>query len=213
MKNLLFLISALLFAYAPLGAQVEYGPKAGINLADVYTYGNSFTFVDYAIANNESKTVVKPQFGVWINLPLSAKYALRPELLFTQKAWLLKDSDRIPVLNFNYLSLPLMVNYHYNNWRFEVGPEINYLIDQYFSEVTASTGKENSLIEEKKAELALNIGLRYELDHWQFGIRYHRDLTPFASFQVVDVNGEPIAGDPQKYYHQGLQLTLGYRLN
>lgn len=215
MKNLLFLFFALLILYVPLHAQeVEYGVKAGVNLADVYS--NLF---EAPLDGNEissqrfpSKTVIKPQLGVWANIPFSNNFSVQPELLFTQKAWLPDDLESAVKLNFNYLSLPLLVNYHLNNWRIAAGPEISFLLNQYYSEDVGVFGNKSPFVEEQKLELGLNAGVRYHFQRWQVGLRYNLDLTPFVSFEFTDVNGEPVGLDPLNHYHHGMQISLGYSL-
>jgi hypothetical protein len=214
MKNLLFLISALMLTLTPLTAQVEYGVKAGVNFADVYSTKVTFQLDggDDIEDRPKSNTVVKPQLGVWVNIPINNSFSVQPELLFTQKAWRLEDVPEPATLSFNYVSLPLMMTYHSNNWRFEAGPEVSFLINQYFPESVGAPDNKNPFVDEQVSELAINAGIRYQFNRWQLGLRSSMDLTPFASFEFTDSNGEPAADNPQNFHHLGLQLALSYRL-
>jgi hypothetical protein len=214
MKNLLFLFAALILTLAPLTAQVEYGVKAGVNLADVYSTKITFQLDGGDDIENrpKSSTVVKPQLGVWVNIPVNSRFSVQPELLFTQKAWRPEDVPEPATLSFNYVSLPLMMTYHSNNWRFEAGPEVSFLINQYFPESVGAPDNKNPFVDEQVLELAINTGVRYQFNRWQLGLRYSMDYTPFVAFQFTDINGEPVADDDQNNYHFGLQLALAYRL-
>jgi len=157
--------------------------------------------------------VLKPQFGIWINIPTSNNFSVRSELLFTQKAWLPSDVENAVGLDFNYLSIPLSLNYHLNNWRIAVGPEISFLINQSYSEdIPGVLNTKNPLVEEQKLELGIHTGIRYHFQRWQLGLRYNLDFTPFVSFEFTDINGEPVGEGTLDHYHHGLQLSMGYRL-
>lgn len=213
MKNLLFLFFALMLTLTQVNAQVEYGVKAGVNLADVYSSKLTFELDggDDIEERPKSSTVVKPQLGVWVNIPIGSHFSVQPELLFTQKAWRLEDVPEPATLSFNYVSLPVMMTYHYNNWRLEAGPEVSFLINQYFPESVGAPDNKNPFVDEQELELAINAGIRYQFNSWQIGIRYNADFTPFATFEFTDINGEPTANQ-QKLYHQGFQLALAYSL-
>ncbi|MEL7222772.1 MAG: porin family protein [Bacteroidota bacterium] len=215
MKQLLFLVFTFLILYTPLRAQeVEYGIKAGINLADVYS-NNYLVPLDGSEGFRQrfpAKIVTKRQLGGWMNIPLNNKFSVQPELLFTQKAWLPGDIEDAITLHFNYLSLPLVMNYHLKNWRIAAGPEISFLINQYYSEEVFLFGDKSPFVKEQKLELGILAGASYHFQRWQVGLRYNLDITPFVSFEFVDVNGDPVDGDDLNHYHHGLQISLGYRL-
>ncbi|MEL7222771.1 MAG: porin family protein [Bacteroidota bacterium] len=214
MKQLLFLCCVCFIFCTPLRTQeIEYGIKVGLNLADVYSNELIFNLngteetIDF-----KAKTVLRSQFGVWLNIPVSKQLSLQPELLYTQKAWLIDDDpNNPPTLYLDYLCLPILASYQFRNWRFDAGPELSLLLNDYYKEPNGSFTDENPFVEEYKLELGVNAGVRHVFNRWQLGLWYNIDLTPFVLFELRDANGDP-SSETINLYNQGLQLSLGYRL-
>jgi len=206
MKNASLLL-ALIFCCTlktSLNAQATFGVKAAVNAAQV----NSHITTDIdGIRTDEFDVKLKPQLGFWYHLPLSARFSLQPELLWTQKS--LRSKEQTGEVVFDYFSLPVLLNYQFRKFTFELGPEFSFLLDQRFADKN-SVLTESPFIKEHVFELAINLGLRYQLNRWLIGLRATHDVTPFDSFEFTEVNGEPVG--EVKFFHRGLQLALGYQL-
>ncbi len=183
-------------------AQLQFGLKAGLH------FNNVDPVVDIAGEPAEYATNLKPQLGLWFSVPLSQRFSLQPELLWTQKDWNTEEARDMGV-RFDYFSLPIAAAYSFGNWRVTLGPELTFLMDQRFLTVVGDF-EENPNIKENTFGIAANLGLQYHFRHWVFGLRANRDLTDFVNFDITDVNGE-LQGKI-KYYHQGLTLWAGYQL-
>ncbi|WP_343638552.1 porin family protein [Chryseobacterium sp.] len=141
MKKLfaVIVIAGCLFANAQEKHQsksspVTFGVKAGFN-------GSTLTRGDgYEYDNNEK---IKAGFhaGVFANIPVSEKFSIQPELLFSQLGSKSDYNYRTSSGNYrktqhydyrttlNYLSLPVMVQYNILPQLYvEAGPEFGYLL-------------------------------------------------------------------------------------
>lgn len=199
-----------------MAQQTTFGVKAGVNIAhvvnpDVLSISDDGTRVEL-----QEKAKVKPrhQLGVWLNVPLSKRFSLQPELLWTEKVWHPTSVDAPGVTKdeivFDYLSLPLMFTYKINRWQIELGPEASFLADCWYKWDPSLPSSSPDFIDKKQIELALNIGVQYQINRWQLGLRYNKDLTPFLETTYTDANG--IATGTGRYFHHGMQLSLGYKL-
>jgi hypothetical protein len=215
MKHFLFVLALLLSFSASLfaQAQISYGIKAGLHLSQVDETLEIPNPSGEFVESYNGLTVLKPQLGLWLSIPLSKRFYLQPELLWTQKQW---KPEGVPAatrnpLNFDYLSLPLALGYTAGNWQVTLGPEITFLVDQRFSEQPAIGPDDNPFIPENELGIAVNLGLQYHLQKWVIGVRANRDLTEFVSFDFTDINGESFGGN--WFYHQGMTLWAGYALS
>lgn len=210
MKKSITLLCFLFSALLTLSAQIEYGLKVGVNLADVVS--PEVGLPGGEPMRLESDLVIRPQLGAWMLIAFNDHLALRPELLYTQKGWRAADVPDPNTLNHHYLELPVLLNYQLKNWHLAIGPSLSYLISQRFQDDTGVVGDENPLFDEGQIDLAVNAGVGYTFNRWHLALRYARDLTPFLDVEVTDFNGQPLPDDQGKYYHTGLQLSLGYSL-
>jgi hypothetical protein len=102
------LASALLFALAPLAAaQPTFGVRAGLNVADV-------SDVDFdRVADFETDGQPRLGFvgGVFAEIPLTPTFAVRPEVLYSQKgarAVAADDADDDVSLDLDYIEVPVL---------------------------------------------------------------------------------------------------------
>ena len=114
---------------------------------------------------------------MWFSVPLSQRFSLQTELLWTQKDWNSEGSRDMGV-RFDYFSLPIAAAYSFGNWRVTLGPELTFLLDQRYITVVGLF-EENPFIEEHTFGLGVNLGLQYHFRQWLFGLRANRDLTDF----------------------------------
>ncbi|AZA76521.1 PorT family protein [Chryseobacterium sp. G0186] len=113
---------------------ITFGVKAGFNASTV-TSNDSYNY-----DNNEK---LKPGFnaGVFVNIPVAEKFSIQPELLFSQMGSKTEDYLTLSsndyryrrtstyTTNFNYLVLPVMVQYNILPQLYvEAGPEFGLLL-------------------------------------------------------------------------------------
>jgi len=149
--------------------------------------------------------------GVFVNIPLSQKFAFQPEVLYNQmgaKSVALNSestvgntttrTERVYKTSLNYISVPLMMQFKpADNFYVEAGPEFSYFIDGENSGDTKITtikdGKTESVFTEgstqsinknsvKKFNVAMGLGLGYYFTK-NLGInaRYVNSFTHYAN--------------------------------
>lgn len=202
MNRFLFLVLVIFSVSNTAFAQLQFGLKSGLH------FNNVDLVVDIDGEPAEYATNLKPQLGLWFSVPLSQRFSLQPELLWTQKDWN-TEAARDMGVRFDYFSLPLAAAYSFGNWRVTLGPELTFLMDQRFLTVVGNF-EESPTIKENTFGIAANLGLQYHFKKWVFGLRANRDLKDFENFDITDVNGDPLG--KANYYHQGLTLWAGYQL-
>mgnify|MGYP003722132033 FL=1 len=110
MKNVSSLL-LFLFAISPvlLHAQKQFGLKLGANVGNVDEQIKIFDNTNLVgIEEQVYKINYTPQVGIWLDLPLTSRLSLQPELLWTQKAFEPEENNPDNTyINFHYFSAPL----------------------------------------------------------------------------------------------------------
>jgi len=186
MKTTILVGALLLLWVSPATAQVSFGLKAGPMLSRTYfNLGDTLTgFSDF------QATFVG---GGFIRVPLSEKFDLQAELLYATKG-------ANAFNEFNYLSVPLMVQYEFlPDLRVEAGAEIAYLLNNLYA-----------ITPEYDYDIGINAGLSYDfLDKFMAGLRYNLGVLDTSRPRVSFGNTDRTF-DPKETFHT-LQLTLCYR--
>jgi len=162
MKKIILSLVAIA-AFGVANAQdMKFGAKAGINMSN-YT-GDS----DY-----DSK--IGFQVGVFGEFKVTEKFAVQPELLFSNLG--AKDSDAS--LNANYIVIPVMGKYYVaDKFSLEAGPQIGFLM-------SAKYDGDDVKDFYKSIDFGLNLGAGYDVaENINIGLRYSLGLS-----NVVDVDG------------------------
>lgn len=118
MKNILLVGLAFILAKSS-DAQVQAGLKAGLNLANIYIEGDE-----------DSRARTAFHAGGLLNIALPNKLFLQPELLYSVKGkrTLATAFNNEARLSLNYIAVPLLVGYRYNNnFSVALGPEFGFL--------------------------------------------------------------------------------------
>ena len=122
------------------------GIKGGINfVTQNFSGGGGSTTPDRAI---------KPHFGIVYNAMVSDVLAIQPELQYSGHGFQPVDGSRIDDIDFNYIALPVMLKYYFNQAvNIHGGPELSFLIGG--TEVNGVSVTDEST----STNLALAIGL------------------------------------------------------
>jgi hypothetical protein len=170
MKKLFFVlcaVSAGLFA----GAQVQFGVKAGYNLANVTQSGSST--VD---------TKAKSDFsgGFLASIPLFSSCTLQPEVMYSGQGTSVNAVGETAKLNFDYINVPVLFKYQHTSGVFvETGPQIGFLISAKEKADGQSMDVKSSF---QSTDFSWAFGLGYKIPHMGLGIdaRYNLGLTNIA---------------------------------
>jgi hypothetical protein len=167
MKNL-FLFVMLFLVPSVIQAQgVGLGIKAGAN------------FADQAVKDIDIKTVTDFHIGAYLNLNLSEKFGITPEVLYTAygSKW-----DDIKV-DFDYIALPVMFRFKpISLLSLEAGPQFSFLTKAEVEDV----GDVKDQLKNNDFGLAFGAGLHLPLG-FNAGVRYVLGFT-----DISDVSSQSI---------------------
>ena len=189
----LFLSAALLFSFASM-AQFHLGAKAGANISKVQ--GHSF--------NDQFKYGY--HLGGFMEIPISKKLTIQPEVLFNQYSTVLDSSYKNIYegvfnaenanIKLNYLSIPLLLEYKMANFfRLQAGPQFGVLIDQ------DRTLLQNGGDAFRRGDLSMLAGAELQIMKLRITGRYAIGLS-----NINDIDNQ------DKWTNQGFQLSLGLAL-
>ncbi|TMI61388.1 MAG: PorT family protein [Bacteroidetes bacterium] len=190
----LFLSAALLFSFASM-AQFHIGAKAGANISKVE--GHSF--------NDQFKYGY--HLGGFMEIPISKKLTIQPEVLFNQYSTVLDSSYKNIYdgvfssqngtnIKLNYLSIPILLEYKMASFfRLQAGPQFGILIDQ-----------DRNLLQNggdafRRGDLSMLAGAEIQIMKLRITGRYAIGLS-----NINDIDNQ------DKWTNQGFQLSLGLAL-
>ena len=137
------------------------------------------------------------QVGAGVSFPISEKFLLQPEIMFSQKGS--KSRKNEPYFNWqlNYIDMPLMINYIFDDKiDFQAGIGFNYLLSARFDSGFGFTNQSESF---NTVDFAGNVGVEYHFSElFSANIRLTTSL----------VN----SGKNEQYYNRTLNFTLRYHL-
>jgi hypothetical protein len=150
------------------GAQIQFGAKAGLNLAN------------WAMSPKEQgiSTSLKPFFnaGGLAYIPLFNKFGLQPEVVYSGEGTKIKDVDGSSTYNLGYINVPVLFKYKDASGFFaEIGPQIGFLLNAKAKYGDISVDQKDYL---KSTDFSGVIGLGY-LSSFNIGVdaRYNLGLT------------------------------------
>ncbi len=183
MKKIILVVTMAVFGLTNVNAQdIKFGAKAGLN------------FVSISGGDTEELGINTDfNFGVLAEIPISEKFSLQPELMYSGQGYAGEATDERVALN--YLNIPLMGKYYLTKgFSLETGPQIGFLL--------SAKGKDTDDKDAfKTVDFGVNFGLGYKLDNGlNFGVRYNLGLS--------DINN--IDGFTDKNKNRVFQLSVGY---
>jgi hypothetical protein len=195
MKKLFLMFAAVLFFAVGAFAQLSVGAKAGLNLANL-------------AGDDVEDSDMRSSFhvGGYLNLPISEKLSLQPELLYNSLG--AKSSyddpdfgDVTETLKLNYISLPVMLVYSFGTVNLQAGPQINFLAAaKYKIEADGESYEEDIKDGLKGTDFGFNVGLGANFGKFNATARYCLGLSSISDEDGADTKNTVI------------QLSLGYRI-
>jgi hypothetical protein len=153
----------------------QFGVKGGFNLSNMIEFNDLFR-------NRKNFHA-----GVFASFPMSNKFSFRTELLYSGKGARTPNFEiSAPGISFStdatfqlhYLDIPLLVNYALvKNLRLYSGAQPGFLLAQ---RIKTPFGK-GTMEGGNKVELGLAGGLMYDLDRFNFDVRYTHGVLSVAS--------------------------------
>jgi len=177
MKKIALGLMALSFCTTLLAQPPKFGIKGGINLANIKSDEGNF--------NNR----LGFHAGLISHIHLAPEWAIQPEVVYSsQGAKYTLDNGEEHDLQLNYVNVPVMVQYMFNNgFRLQTGPQVGFLVntkDKYAGQETEFFTSGDF----KDIDAAWSFGLGY-LSETGFGIdgRYNLGLTNINDFGTANL--------------------------
>jgi len=143
------------------------------------------------------------QLGGFIQIKLSDKWQLQPEVTFNQYNTRTDTSlgnvfkvSNLKDVQLNYMSIPLLLSYTPAKFiSFQAGPQYSVLLDKHKN--LFENGKDAF----KSGDLSMLGGVQVNISNFRFGARYFIGLA--------DIND---VGKTDKWKNQGFTLSVGLRI-
>jgi hypothetical protein len=165
MKRMMLVLFAAVSAVVA-SAQVQFGVKAGYNLANL------------TISPSQSGASSKSDFsaGLMASIPLFSGCSLQPEIMYSGQGAAFSDSFATGKLNYGYLNVPILFKYQHASGLFaETGPQVGFLLS---AKETAAGQSVDTKSDTQSTDFSWVFGIGYKLP-MGFGIdaRYNLGLT------------------------------------
>lgn len=160
---------------------------------------NAYTITNDNVFDNDLKTGF--HVGLIGHAHLSGQFALQPELVYSVQGSKYKVSGNEVNLNLNYINIPLMFQYMYDNgFRLQAGPQVGVLVN--------ARTKTNNLASDVKDDfesigLGIGVGVSYVNPATDFGFdaRYNHGLSNISK------------NNDSGMYNRGFQVGVFYLIN
>jgi hypothetical protein len=169
MRKILLAFIFVFLAFAA-GAQVQFGIKAGVNIANITTSG--LTFVPGASYSTRTDF----NGGVLVSIPLFSDFFLQPELNYSGQGESYSNPIANGTLNYSYLNIPVLFKYQHRSGLFaETGPQIGFLLAAK-AVANGATYDQNAI---ESTDFTWAFGIGYKLHPIPLGLdlRYNLGLT------------------------------------
>jgi len=197
MKKILLSIIAVSLSLSAF-SQVEWGVKAGLNLADISN-------IDKIFEEGSPSSKMKPSFhiGAFADIRLNDFLSFQPELMYSRQGSFFKAGDEKLWIQFNYINLPLILKlYVTEDLSVNVGPQFGFVTDakeKYKFDGSTETEDYDAY---EDLDVSVAMGLSYNIcRNIDVYARYNLGLTAMNS------NGK----DEVKLKNGVIQIGVGYR--
>ncbi|MBF8148867.1 PorT family protein [Winogradskyella sp. F6397] len=167
MKKLCFvaLLATLGFTQQSNAQDIEFGAKAGLNISN-FTGGDA-----------DRNSLVGFHVGFISEIPLSEKFSLQPELLYSTQGSEAQDVVKIKV---DYLAIPVMAKYYLTEgFSLEVGPQFSFLVNDKAEYIDSDLPDADT--DASSVDIGANVGLGYNLNSKLFvQARYNFGISTVA---------------------------------
>src|SRR5690554_2149585 len=178
--------------------EVKFGPKAGVNFANLSNFDNS-----------EMKTGF--HVGAVAEIKFNDKFSIQPELLYSAQGTKFPINNSEVKLNNDYINIPIMAKYYIvDGFSVEAGPQVGFLtkaeLEGTFGNLTGTTDIKDNV---KSVDFGVNFGLAYDLPNGFFAnARYNLGLAKV--YEDVNVfNNTTVSFSDAK--NSVIQVGVGYK--
>lgn len=180
MKKVILLMAGIAM-FSAASAQLKYGAKAGLNLAN--------------IAGDMPNTKMKIGFhlGGFAKIPVAESFTVQPELLLstqgTKTEFSYEGIESDSKLNLTYINIPVMAQYNHESGFFaETGPQFGFLVS---AKSKTDEGKVDAKDGLKTFDMGWGIGAGYlTKSNFGFNARFNFGLSNIAKTEEGDGDGK-----------------------
>ncbi|MFD2562171.1 porin family protein [Aquimarina rubra] len=199
-KLLVVLFLGLITVMNAQEESIRFGAKAGLNLANITGDGTE---------NLDMRTSF--HIGALVEIPLSDKFALQPELMYSAQGAKFEFSDfgltDESTIKLDYLNIPVMAKFYVvEGLSIQAGPQLGILLSAKEEGEDSIDGEYEEDIKDfvSSIDLGLNFGLGYQLEAGIFFEgRYNLGLT--------NINDDDEAVDDSSVRNSVIQFSVGYK--
>lgn len=147
MKKVILFTGVLLISHVLFAQHSSFGFKGGANFSNIFIKDNS---TDY---------ITGFHLGVFSHIHLSSKWALQPELLYSQQGGERTISNVKTKTHLNYINIPILVQRMFGaGFRIEAGPQLGFLVNAKSKYGSIEQDVKSSF---KSVDISFPIGLGY----------------------------------------------------
>lgn len=165
MKRIILLAVVAIAVHSANAQNVQFGVKAGVNLANFGYDGNS---------NANSKAGLN--FGALAHIHLNQNWAVQPEAVFSMQG---AEIDNIKA-KVNYINVPVLAQYMFaNGFRLQTGPQLGILVSARQKINDVEVDSDNAY---KTTDFAWTFGAGYLFAGSGFGVdaRYNLGISDIS---------------------------------
>lgn len=147
MKKIMFFMAVLLISQVLLAQHASFGLKAGANFSNLW------------IKDNSTKYITGFHLGGLAHIHLSPKWALQPELLYSQQGGKKTISNIENKIHLNYINNPVLFQLMLSDgFRLEAGPQLGFLVSAKSKSGSSEIDAKSNF---KSVNFSFPIGLGY----------------------------------------------------
>lgn len=197
----IILFITFFFSFVISYAQIQFGLKGGLNLANV-RYINT----------DNSKARVGWNAGALAEIPVQDNLLIRPELQYSSKGFgfSARGTNSAGSVRLNYIAVPVLFGYRFNT-KSEIllGPELGFLSKA----VSKSSGISNDMTNSfRHFDVGFDLGLAYNFTKVLGAeVRYNYGFKDLVNVVYINDNGD-ISGQGKNGANSVLQVGLFYML-
>lgn len=219
-----------------LNAQIEFGPKIGLNLSNQsWSEGSSELYGDdqkspFELEGYSQQMLPGIQIGGVVSIGVTESFSIRPELLFSQKGNVIKvDGFGTSTTRLNYLDIPINLSYSFpigeNKIDLFTGPYLSIGLGGKMEFESAIESVENSSVSLKAKtdpgtigdedqyynplDFGLNFGAGFKVNKLYFSANYNLGMGNVAAQSDEYPEGFDY-GDYQKFRNNVLTVGVSY---
>jgi hypothetical protein len=186
MKKSLLFIAAMIMSTSFVAAQeyVYFGAKGGLNFSTFS--GDGFSDFD-----EDSKARTAYHLGLLAEIPLSDRFSLQPEVLYSAQGYDITELDNAEDIEFqlDYVTVPVLAKvYVVNGLSLEAGPQFGFLvkneIDSADGSITLDDDNYNNF------DLSLGLGASYKFNKFFIYGRYNAGMTDIYETDGLEIDAK-----------------------